>query len=134
MPKPSREEIGTAIGAIVFLKLSQQDRSKLFEGVTDPVDWGVIANFTRQALRAPRAPRHPAEPQREALQLVPLGLDGLLGALAAVAGAHQRRRLAPRLLAPRLAPRRGEAARQLAPRVIAVLESVQQPQHLGKGV
>ena len=55
MPKPSREEIGTAIGAIVFLKLSQQDRSKLFEGVTDPVDWGVIANFTRQALRAPRA-------------------------------------------------------------------------------
>ena len=55
MPKPSREEIGTAIGAIVFLKLSQQDRSKLFEGVTDPVDWGVISNFTRQALRAPRA-------------------------------------------------------------------------------
>ena len=52
-----REELAGAVGKVLFLKLSAQDKQKLFEKLGDPVDWPAVAQFSRQAVRAPEAAR-----------------------------------------------------------------------------
>ena len=54
----SREVVGDAIGRLIFLKLSQEQRKELFQKVpASGPNWGVISRFTQQALRSPAAAR-----------------------------------------------------------------------------
>ena len=54
----SREAVGDAIGRLLFLKLSKEQRQELFQKApsTGP-DWAVIAHFCRQSLRSTAAAR-----------------------------------------------------------------------------
>ena len=53
-----RAKIGDAIGKMIYLKLSQEDRQELFKkfDVAKP-DWGRVAHFTRQAITSTAAAR-----------------------------------------------------------------------------
>ena len=44
---PSRDAIATAIGKVIFLRLSKEDSHALFR---EKLDWAVVQQFTRQAL------------------------------------------------------------------------------------
>lgn len=54
----TREAVGDAIGRLLFLKLSKEQRQELFQKApsTGP-DWAVIAHFCRQSLRSTAAAR-----------------------------------------------------------------------------
>ena len=52
---PSRDQLSTSIGRLLFLRLSKEDAQKLFKPVGDKPDWATIAHFTRQALKSPEA-------------------------------------------------------------------------------
>jgi len=49
---PSRDEIAEAVAKCLFLKPSQQDKSKFFEHVGPTVDWEGVRHYTRQAVRS----------------------------------------------------------------------------------
>mmetsp|Transcript_6234 Transcript_6234/g.13801 ORF Transcript_6234/g.13801 Transcript_6234/m.13801 type:complete len:240 (-) Transcript_6234:432-1151(-) len=52
---PTRDVLGSAIGGVLFLKLSQQDLQRLFKDSGAKVDWNDVAYFTRHALKSAKA-------------------------------------------------------------------------------
>ena len=59
---PSRDQLSTAIGKIIMLKLSKEDTNALLKDVSTAddmlkPDWDVISHFTRQALTSVEAAR-----------------------------------------------------------------------------
>jgi len=53
----SREAVTSAVAGTLFLRLSQEQKKKLFENVGEKVDWDSVKLFTRQALRSVDAAR-----------------------------------------------------------------------------
>ena len=54
---PSREALSSAIGKVLFLKLSKEDISALLKDAGASPDWNIVSHFTRQALTSVQAAR-----------------------------------------------------------------------------
>ena len=53
----SRDQLAEAVAGVLFLKLSQQEKQKLFKDVGSKVDWESVKAFTKQAVCSVEAAR-----------------------------------------------------------------------------